>query len=123
MCFSVDLTFSRNSFNNVEKVHVFNTFDVQWFKELNQHWKDTSRPVPLFLVGTKKDLISDPATLSKLSENKETIVTMEEVRNTCCPEFKAEAMAKKLNAGGCLQCSAKTQEGLKPVFDSAVNVR
>ncbi|KAK8804161.1 hypothetical protein WA171_000253 [Blastocystis sp. BT1] len=91
----------RNSFNNVEK----------WFKELNQHWKDTSRPVPLFLVGTKKDLISDPATLSKLSENKETIVTMEE----------AEAMAKKLNAGGCLQCSAKTQEGLKPVFDSAVN--
>lgn len=82
MCFSVDLTFSRNSFNNVEKVHVFNIFDLQWFKELNQHWKDTSRPVPLFLVGTKKDLISDPATLSKLSENKETIVTMEEVRNT-----------------------------------------
>lgn len=32
-------------------------------------------------------------------------------------------MAKKLNAGGCMQCSAKTQEGLKPVFDNAVNVR
>ena len=27
-CFSVDLTFSRNSFNNVEKVHVFNIFDL-----------------------------------------------------------------------------------------------
>ena len=31
-------------------------------------------------------------------------------------------MAKKLNAGGCMQCSAKTQEGLKAVFDKAVNV-
>lgn len=32
-------------------------------------------------------------------------------------------MAQKLNAGACMQCSAKTQEGLKPVFDRAVNVR
>ena len=31
-------------------------------------------------------------------------------------------MAAKLNAGGCMQCSAKTQEGLKAVFDRAVNV-
>ena len=91
----------RNSFNNVEK----------WYKELNQYWEDPSRPVPLFLVGTKKDLISDPATLARLNDNQETVVTMEE----------AEAMAQKLNAGACMQCSAKTQEGLKPVFDRAVN--
>ena len=31
-------------------------------------------------------------------------------------------MATKLNAGGCMQCSAKTQEGLKVIFDKAVNV-
>ena len=37
-------------------------------------------------------------------------------------ELQAEEMAKKLNAGGCMQCSAKTQEGLKAVFDRAVNV-
>ena len=37
-------------------------------------------------------------------------------------ELQAEEMAKKLNAGGCMQSSAKTQEGLKAVFDRAVNV-
>ena len=31
-------------------------------------------------------------------------------------------MATKLNAGGCMQCSAKTQEGLKVIFDKAVEV-
>ena len=31
-------------------------------------------------------------------------------------------MATKLNAGGCMQCSAKTQEGLKDIFDKAVEV-
>lgn len=37
-------------------------------------------------------------------------------------ELQAEEMAKKLNAGGSMQCSAKTQEGLKAVFDHVVNV-
>ena len=36
--------------------------------------------------------------------------------------FQAEKLAEKINAGGCIQCSAKTQEGLKAVFDKAVNV-
>lgn len=40
------------------------------------------------------------------------VVTMEE----------AQAVATRLNAGGCYQCSAKTQEGLKEVFDAAINV-
>ena len=40
------------------------------------------------------------------------IVSMEE----------AQAVATKLNAGGCYQCSAKTQENLKEVFDAAINV-
>ena len=56
-----------------------------WYKELNQYWEDPSRPVPLFLVGTKKDLISDPATLARLNDNQETVVTMEEVRVLLVP--------------------------------------
>ncbi|KAM7458025.1 hypothetical protein BLSTO_01209 [Blastocystis sp. subtype 1] len=92
----------RNSFLNCEK----------WYKELESYWEDKSRPVPLFLVGTKKDLITSEETMQKLKENNETVVSMQE----------AEEMAKKLNAGGCMQCSAKTQEGLKAVFDRAVNV-
>ena len=40
------------------------------------------------------------------------IVTMEE----------AQAVADKLNAGGCYQCSAKTQENLHDVFNAAINV-
>ena len=35
---------------------------------------------------------------------------------------EAQAVATKLNAGGCYQCSAKTQENLKEVFDAAINV-
>ena len=31
-------------------------------------------------------------------------------------------MAKKLNACGCMQCSAKTHEGVDAVFDRVVNV-
>ena len=31
-------------------------------------------------------------------------------------------MAKEINAAACMQCSSKTQEGMKAVFDRAVNV-
>lgn len=41
------------------------------------------------------------------------MITMEE----------AQAVAQKYNAAGCYQCSAKTQEGLKDIFDAVVNVR
>jgi len=40
------------------------------------------------------------------------IVTMEE----------AQAVADKLNAGGCYQCSANNHEVIKEVFDNALRV-
>lgn len=54
-------------------------FNLQWFKELSESWKDKTRPVPIVLVGTKKDLITDDDTLKRLEEAKETVVSVEEV--------------------------------------------
>ena len=76
---------------------------MQWYTELKEHWKGEGR-IPIILVGTKIDLIPET--------DSSSIVTMEE----------AQALASKLNTGGCHQCSAKTQENLKEVFDAAINV-
>ena len=46
---------------------------------LSSYWEDKSRPVPVFLVGTKKDLLRDEEVMKRASEDKSTIITLEEV--------------------------------------------
>ncbi|KAK8828430.1 Rho family GTPase [Blastocystis sp. ATCC 50177/Nand II] len=98
ICYS---TVERSSFENVDK----------WHAELTSYWKDKSRPVPVMLVGNKTDLITNPSMLRKLAERKEKVVTLKE----------SEAVAERIGALAAVQCSAKTQENLKRVFDTAVN--
>ena len=61
-------------------------------------------------MGTKVDLRGDRATLDKLAENKEEVVSKEEGRR----------MAESLKAAKYLECSSLTREGLKDVFDEAI---
>ncbi|KAK8793946.1 Rho family GTPase [Blastocystis sp. subtype 4] len=98
ICYS---TVDRSSFNNVYK----------WYDELKSYWKDKSRPLPVMLVGNKTDLITNPTVLRRLAEKKEKVVTMKE----------SQEVAKEIGAFATVQCSAKTQENLKKVFDMAVN--
>jgi len=94
ICFSL---ISPASFENVR---------LKWFPEISHHCPGK----PIILVGTKKDLRDDEATLSYLKEkNLEPI------------SFDAGVqMAKDIGAVKYLECSALTQRGLKNVFDEAI---
>lgn len=68
----------------------------KWFTELQHH----APGVPLILVGTKLD-----------------------TRNECrdaVTKAKGEQLASELKAHKYMECSSKTKEGLKQVFDSAI---
>lgn len=81
---------------------------AQWYPEIKHHAAD----VPFILVGTKLDLRDDEDALRKLEKKKMAPVTTEQ----------GMQMAQELGAAKYLECSAKTQKGLKNVFDTAIRV-
>lgn len=66
--------------------------------------------VPFILVGTKSDIRNEPAELEKLRAQGQSPITTEQ----------GNELARKLKAIKYMECSAKTQENLKDVFDEAV---
>jgi len=94
VCFSV---ISTSSFENVK---------TKWVPEIQHH----APGVPIVLVGTKSDLRKDESTISQLKARQQAMVEIE----------AAQSMAKEIGAVKFLECSALTQEGLKPVFDDAI---
>jgi len=94
LCFSV---ISPVSFENVT---------AKWYPELMHFCPD----VPFILVGTKVDLRNDHNEVSKLSAQGQQPVTTE----------TGNELARKLKAIKFMECSAKTQQNLKDVFDEAV---
>jgi Ras-related C3 botulinum toxin substrate 1 len=95
ICFSI---ISPSSFSNIKN---------KWFEEIHHH----APRVPFVLVGLKVDLRSDPDTIERLKTKRLMPITAEE----------GQAMATELGAAGYYECSALTQEGLKGVFDQALN--
>lgn len=93
MCFSID---SPDSLENIPE---------KWNPEVKHFCPN----VPIILVGNKKDLRNDPATIRELSKMKQEPVKPEEGR----------AMAEKINAFAYLECSAKSKEGVREVFETA----
>ena len=65
--------------------------------------------IPFILVGTKKDLRSDPAVIEDLSLLKQKPVTTEQ----------GQEMATLVNAHAYVECSARTREGVQQVFETA----
>ncbi|KAL7673193.1 hypothetical protein ACOME3_008061 [Neoechinorhynchus agilis] len=65
--------------------------------------------VPIILVGNKKDLRNDESTKKELMKMKQEPVRPEDGR----------AVAEKINAYAYLECSAKTKEGVREVFEAA----
>jgi small GTP-binding protein len=93
MCFAVDLP------DSLENIH------AKWVPEV-QHFCPN---VPFLLIATKRDLRNDPAIKSSMARDKLEIIRTEQGRT----------MSEKVGAYAYLECSAKTREGVREVFDAA----
>ena len=94
MCFSID---SPDSLENIPE---------KWTPEVKHFCPN----VPIILVGNKKDLRNDPNTIKELGNMKQ--------KEPVKPE-EGTAMAEKINAFAYLECSAKSKEGVREVFETA----
>ena len=95
-CFSL---ISPTSFEHIEQ---------KWYPEIQHHCLG----VPIILVGNKLDLRDDPTIIQTLAEQKLQPVSKNQGLD----------MAKRINAVKYMECSAKTQRGLKEVFTTAAEV-
>jgi len=93
MCFSID---SPDSLENIPE---------KWTPEVKHFCPN----VPIILVGNKRDLRNDEGTKRELMKMKQEPVRVEEGR----------AMADKISAFAYLECSAKTKDGVREVFETA----
>jgi cell division control protein 42 len=94
VCFSVT---SPASFENVKE---------KWYPEIKHHCPG----VPCLIVGTRIELRDDPSVIIELSRQRMKPITTEQ----------GEALAREIGAVKYLECSARTQKGLKNVFDEAI---
>ncbi|XP_052286577.1 ras-like GTP-binding protein RHO [Dreissena polymorpha] len=93
MCFSID---SPDSLENIPE---------KWTPEVKHFCPN----VPIILVGNKKDTRNDENTKRELMKMKQEPVRTDEGRS----------MSEKINAFSYLECSAKTKEGVREVFETA----
>jgi Ras homolog gene family, member A len=83
--------------------------------------------LPIILVGCKKDLRRDPKTIDELRKTNQRPVTPEEVRSGSMSwQFiryltlmQGMAIGQKIGARHYLECSARTGEGVREVFQYA----
>ena len=85
----------------------------KWYKELQDQQAIDITTIPIILVGTKLDLRDDPGTLAKLAEKSLAPVSFE----------KGEELKGKIGARKYMECCAKTQKGVKQVFDEAIRAK
>ena len=93
MCFSIN---SPDSLKNIPK---------KWTPEVKQFCPN----VPIILVGNKKDLRNDPNTIKELGRMKQEPVKLEQ----------GSAMAEQIHAFAYHECSARSKEEVREVFNTA----
>ena len=93
MCFSID---NPDSLENIRE---------KWTPEVRHFCPK----IPIILVGNKKDLRNDPNTIRELAKMKQEPVRWEQ----------GDAMAKSIGAEAYVECSARTKDGVRDVFEIA----
>jgi Ras homolog gene family, member A len=93
ICFAID---SPDSLENINE---------KWVPEVHHFCPGVS----FLLVGCKKDLRNDENTIKELAKMKQKPVTSEE----------GQAMADRIKAYKYVECSAKTKENVREVFEAA----
>lgn len=93
ICFAIDIP---DSLDNVTE---------KWISEVLHFCQG----LPILLVGCKKDLRYDPATIEELRKTSQRPVT----------EQEGHAVAERIGAYKYLECSAKTGEGVRDIFEHA----
>ena len=93
ICFSID---NPDSMVNITE---------RWVPEVNHFCPN----VPVMLVANKKDTRNDPAALEAMAEREVKPVSHEQ----------GQFLAERIRAKAYLECSAKTREGVREVFEAA----
>lgn len=94
VCFSV---VNPSSYANVK---------TKWVPEIRHHCPQT----PIVLIGTKLDLREDEEMLKKLKEKDQSPITTD----------MGKRLATEIGAVHYGECSARTQKGLKEIFNAAI---
>ncbi|EAL88545.1 Rho GTPase Rho1 [Aspergillus fumigatus A1163] len=100
ICFAID---SPDSLDNVQE---------KWISEVLHFCQG----LPIILVGCKKDLRHDPKTIEELHKTSQKPVTPEQIIDIF---VQGEEVRKKIGAYKYLECSARTNEGVREVFEAA----
>ncbi|MED6208637.1 GTP-binding protein Rho1 [Stylosanthes scabra] len=115
---------SKASYENVSK---------KWIPELKHY----APGVPIILVGTKLDLRDDkqfcidhpgavPITNAQVNIDFgavfESCLVIQQIKSDMWIPIKGEELRKLINAPAYIECSSKTQENVKAVFDAAIRV-
>jgi Ras family protein A len=90
---------------SIESIDSLGNIEEKWYPEVKHFCSN----VPIILVGNKKDLRNDESAKQELMKLGLAPVKVEEGR----------AMAEKIQAKAYLECSAKTKEGVRAVFETA----
>uniref|UniRef100_A0AAF5PYH4 Ras family protein n=1 Tax=Wuchereria bancrofti TaxID=6293 RepID=A0AAF5PYH4_WUCBA len=99
---------------SVERPESLKSVEEKWIPEIRRFCPD----VPVLVVGNKKDIRNEEEREMQKECNNENFIHHKQFVNF----DDAIACAKKFSAHQVIECSAKTKEGIRQVFDAAIRI-